>query len=792
MHPGIPKRSLLSNPVFVCLLALIWIFPAWRVHSQVALSGVVTLKSTGKPLQGAHVTIPGTRTGGYTDERGAYQLPFHGKTRVILRVTYVGCNPQERQVNPVNPAERKQDFALEEIPILMGEVEVVDHQSERKELAVPVRMAVISSEIIRDNPGQQITDVLDYVSGINLNGTTGIYGSSQVISMRGLSGNDQGRTLILLDGVPLNKSDGGTVNWNRINRENIGEINVIKGPGPARYGSNAMGGVIEMNSRIPEKVISGNLSASYGTYETFRADYSLGGKLQPGEPKKGLFYNLNGFYTQSAGYNPEIPEYLEPGDTFTTNTYVREAMIGGRAGYLFGKGHQLEAGVEFFNDRRGRGTQIYESTGSYDQHRNYLIRGRYLGDIRNMKWEVSGYYNQEGFSRMNEFMSDGSYNLYLVESSRTDMGSTASFSIQAGKIHELSAGFEFRKGGVFGQDIYYTSTDLITNAGQIELYAGWIQDELRFFQEKLLLNAGLRLNGAVFHDGLFRIEYPSYSVEYLMQFQDTLIPRHSWTDLDPKLSIQYRFNSDTRVYLSIAKGFRAPNLDDLCRSGKRSGAYRIANPALNPENIYNLETGADITLFRMLQLAASVYYSIGYDFMYTVNTGDSVNMGYKIAPILQKRNIGEVHIAGGELDATLSLPARMSLNAGYTYAWSRIVKFGGDPADSAVNLEGKALVDVPAHKITAGFLWNNRILSFNLLYKFVGPRWVNDENIVDPVLGYDRFPAYQTVSIRIWHTFFKKLTLAIDADNIFDVRYIDNRYLQNPGRVILAEIDFNF
>ncbi len=741
-------------------------------------------------MTGAHVVVSGLRSGTITDSTGNFHFSLPGKGDYTLKVSFVGCTTAERKLHietiPVPPVL----VTLEDLPTMMNEVSIVDERKDRWSVKAPMRMETIPMEMIRDNPGQQITNVLDYISGVNLSGTTGIFGGSQVISMRGLSGNDQGRTLILLDGVPLNKADGGTVNWNRINRDNIGEMVVIKGPGPAKYGSSAMGGVIEMNSVRPEQPVAGAISASYGTYETFQGHYSLGGSVKTGHKEDAVFYNLNGFYNRSAGYNPEIPEYLEPGDTFTTNTYLREAQIGISGGYQFSSGHRIEAGAEFYNDKRGRGMQIYETGGAYDQHKNYMVRFRYTGTRGRSGWNVAGYYNREGFRRMNEFMSDGEYTLYLVESARTDLGLSADYNFKAGQSHLFTLGGEYKKGSVYGQDIYYTSTDLITNAGEIELYGAYLQDEMSLANGKVRLNAGLRFNAAVFHDGLFTIDYPSYAVEYLEDFQDTLIPRHTWYGFDPKLSVQYMFNPGSRIYFSFGKGFRAPNLDDLCRSGKRSDSFRISNPALGPENLYNIETGADGTLFTRLHLSASVYYSLGVDFIYPVATGDSVNMGYKISPVTQKRNISRVHIFGGEADADLAILRNMHLTAGYTLSLSRISDYDPAVADSASDVEGKSLVDVPVNKLSAGFTWTNRILSVNLLYKYVGWRWINDTNTEDLLIGSAKFPAYQTVGFRVWHTFFKKLTVGLNVDNLFDEQYIDSRYQKCPGRMIFAEINF--
>jgi iron complex outermembrane recepter protein len=68
--------------------------------------------------------------------------------------------------------------------------------------------------------------------------------------MRGL-GSEPGRSLILMDGVPINKGETGEVNWNRIDIDEVQRLEIFKGPGSSVYGNNAMGGVINIISRKP-------------------------------------------------------------------------------------------------------------------------------------------------------------------------------------------------------------------------------------------------------------------------------------------------------------------------------------------------------------------------------------------------------------------------------------------------------------------------------------------------------------------------------------------------------------
>jgi outer membrane receptor protein involved in Fe transport len=96
------------------------------------------------------------------------------------------------------------------------------------------------------------------------------------------------------------------------------------------------------------------------------------------------------------------------------------------------------------------------------------------------------------------------------------------------------------------------------------------------------------------------------------------------------------------------------------------------------------------------------------------------------------------------------------------------------------------------NKVTAGVTWKNKIISLNLLWKYVGSRWINDQNEPDPVLLISKFPAYNTFNLRAWHTFFKRMIVALNIDNLFDVIYVDDRLQQSPGRMINAEITINF
>ena len=118
--------------------------------------------------------------------------------------------------------------------------------------------------LLRNSPAQSVDDILSMLSGVNTTRSDGISNMHTNVSIRGLAGDEQGRTLVLFDGIPINTSDEGSVNWNSIHIDNVQRIEVFKGPGSSLYGNSAMGGVINIISKRPVSPFSLNTSGSYG------------------------------------------------------------------------------------------------------------------------------------------------------------------------------------------------------------------------------------------------------------------------------------------------------------------------------------------------------------------------------------------------------------------------------------------------------------------------------------------------------------------------------------------------
>ena len=100
-----------------------------------------------------------------------------------------------------------QDDPVDTIPL--NEVVITATKTLRNLKEVPARISLINSNTIEATPFLQLDDILRFIPGVNVNRSSGIYSQRPMVTLRGLSGDEQSRTLVLMNGVPINTSDEG-------------------------------------------------------------------------------------------------------------------------------------------------------------------------------------------------------------------------------------------------------------------------------------------------------------------------------------------------------------------------------------------------------------------------------------------------------------------------------------------------------------------------------------------------------------------------------------------------------
>lgn len=645
---------------------------------------------------------------------------------------------------------------------------------------LPARLAAIRQDVISEQPILTADAALEVIPGANIDRPQGIFSKNASVTLRGLNGTP--RILVLIDGVPISKTDGGGVNWNRMVPDNIDRIEVTKGPVSAVYGGNAMGGVINVITREPQAKMEGEVKAFYGTYNTFGGFLRLAGRLKP--TGNSLYYGISGFYRQGAGY-VIVPESTR--DSMDADTYLKEGCVGAKLGYRYGSGSYTEAEFSYYSDLRGDGTRIYEPEGGYNRYPTGNLRittNNYFGRFH---WILNAFYQDEHYIRQSETMSvkkGKKYSLYGTDSHRIDGGIWTNISYHIRPDMEVTAGLDLKKGTVDGSDTYYTSTDILRNQGKMNFFALFAEYEWQPFSRKMTILAGLRYDVSRFYDGAFTINAPTTLTEFMStyptEFQDATW--HAWS---PKLGVKYRFGAAGDAYLSYSHGFRPAMLDDMCRNGNISKGFKLANPQLQPENVDNFEVGANWHPWPSVSIEPSLYCTLGRDFHYFVGNGDSVATGGdNLKPVLQRQNVSGVRILGAEITCSWHILRHLFVSANYAFNDSRITAFD-TTGRTGKDLTGKFLMEVPMNQAFAGLYYSSNILQASLVFNYHGYQWSDDENT-------QKTPGYSTFDFKVSKNFLRTFNASLVVQDIFDVRYYDSKGEISPGRFFMLSLAWRF
>lgn len=769
---------------FLLVIIITAIFSV-TIQAQSVIKGKVTDAQSGESLTGANVVYLKGK-GVTTDNKGEFILKNLDAGIYKLEISFIGYQKEIKTVVLEKNQTKNIVIQLSPQKVLADEVVITGTRTENELKNVPNRINVLTPKQLKSIPMQTVDDALGYISGVNVNRPFGIFSSKATITMRGLSGKDQARTLILVDGIPVNKTDGGTVNWNQINTDNVERIEVAKGPASSLYGGNAMGGVINIISKKPVEPFSGRISMDYGTFNTLGGKIYLAGKPQDSK----FFWSLNSFARQSDGYITQAPADITQ---YVRKSNLKEASAGAKIGYDISKNQTIIADVNYYNDYHGAGEKVYQENGNYTSQETWKASAAYNAKLKEYDVQAGFFYQRENYEKVSDYMSDNRYNYVEVLSKRSDMGLFTNASRKFGEIHNVIAGMELKQGAVDASDVYYTSTDKVNNAGIMDFAALYAQDEILLLKQRMKIVAGLRYDYAGFHDGKFTIENPSYALKYISYYQVPDMKDESWTAFSPKLSVQYRFNNNYRLYVSYAKGFRPSILDDMCRSGKMSGGFKVANPSLKPEYLDNFEIGGDVTFWNKLRIELTGYYSIGTDFMYYTSTGDSVDMPTGTVPVMIRKNISKVEIYGLECSANFTLNTIFNVFVNYAYTHPQIKDYKVNNPLVDVNLNGKYLTDVPDHLVSGGINFTPGFVNVSVMAKYAGEMWITDQNGFDNkyLLRY-KYPSVFTMDARVSRIFFDKFGLTFSVQNIFDEKYYNNKSEICPGRLITGEIFYKF
>lgn len=421
-----------------------------------------------------------------------------------------------------------------------------------------------------------------FVSERNIFGFGVSNGGSGGIKIRGVGGSPTNAVLMMVDGQPQFAGIYSHHVADFYKTENVDHVEILRGPASVLYGSNAMGGVINVITKnSSQNGVKTTLTSQYGSYNTWLSSLT-------NTTHFGKFSSL-----VSLGYDRT--------DGLKKNFDFKQGNLYAKVGYEFSNRWNMRADYSLMqfigNDPIYPTLSDPESTDIYHQN---IIRGE--GSVT----AINSYDNTNGAVRLyysygNHFVDDPRHfhslddrlGVIAYQNFRPWTGANATvgfdFDRYTGKI-PMSGGNAHTEG----------SMSTMARKSIIE-YSPYITLAQNLWNDRIVLNAGLRMANS-----------DMFNTQWIPQAGFVLHPYDGWM-----------------IKGSVAKGYRNPSFKELY-------LYRMANPDLQPESMMNYEVTVGKNFNRWLNIDVTAYYSKGSDMIQTVdmknvNTGSFINKGIEVS-----------------------------------------------------------------------------------------------------------------------------------------------------------------
>jgi outer membrane receptor for ferrienterochelin and colicins len=288
-----------SHALLLCMLLLPWIPGTVRAQSVGTVTGTVTRAGENGALASVSVTVKGLGLSTVTGPDGRYTLRRvpEGPQTIVFR--WLGFRPTETSVVVPSDGSITVDAALEPVAVSLAEL-VVEGASRVPERIVeaPAAISVVEPQVLQNTSiTGQAPLALKTLPGVDVV-QSGVNDFN--VNARGFNSSLNRRVLVLQDGRDLSIAFLGAQEWNGLTQplEDLGRLEMVRGPGSALYGANAFSGVINIITPPARDVIGTKLTLGGGELETFRGDLRHAGVF--GGDRFG--YRINGGYSRSDTY----------------------------------------------------------------------------------------------------------------------------------------------------------------------------------------------------------------------------------------------------------------------------------------------------------------------------------------------------------------------------------------------------------------------------------------------------------------------------------------------------------
>jgi len=447
---------------------LLWIVltSSYCFAQTTSLSGKVT--DNGDPLPLANVLLKGTEIGTATDIDGVFELTDIPAGDYMILVTSLGYQPYQTKINIEAGANKTVNIQLEASAQSLEETVVTGTLKPVSRLESPVPVEVYSPAFLKKNPTASVFDALQNVNGVRPQINCNVCNTGD-IHINGLEGP---YTLVLIDGMPIVSGLGTVYGLTGIPNSLIEQIEIVKGPASSLYGSEAVGGLINIitkNALSAPEFFADGFATGWGEY-----NLDVGSKISVSD-KANLLLGVNYF-------NYDVP-VDKNGDNFTDLTLQDRISLFQKWDFERKDNRLFSlAGRFFYEDRWGGEMQWTPEYRGGDE-----IYGE---SIYTRRWELLGKY-QLPFEE--KFLLSFSYNDHNQNSVYGDTEYLADQRIGFAQLtwDRTAGNHDLLFGSAVRYNYYDDNTPATTEADNIWIPSVFAQDEYSFAPKHSFL-AGLR------------------------------------------------------------------------------------------------------------------------------------------------------------------------------------------------------------------------------------------------------------------------------------------------------------
>ncbi len=625
---------------------LIFLLITLSSNSQ-AIEGTILDAITNQPIEGVHIKENKGDEGSYSDRQGNFKITTNS---LVLLISHIGY--QEIKIE-TKSFKNKLVVYLKNAAISLNEVQLNVTKNQLPNFSQSASISTLSDTEIQENVSRSMAESMMGTPGVWMQKTNHGGGSPFV---RGLTGN---YVLTLIDGIRLNNSTfryGPNQYFNTISPFSVGSIEVLRGAGSTLYGSDAIGGTININTKNTslnshKKIVGKAFIQAMTNDMEYTSGLELGANYQNFEfITNGSIRNFGDSYA-GEGLGLQSPSgYKE-----------KDFMFKGK--FKFDNNSHLILNYQWLRqDEVPRYDQVTQRNYEYY---NFTLQQRQLTYLRYVKYFQSSFIHKfeitGSFQESNEERDTKKNDQEINKNERDDI-STFGFNTQLNALLidkiETIAGFDF----------YYDwihSSRTLTNT---------LSDNAITTSRGLYPDGSNALTAAFYNTYLYLINKWSFQLGWrynytLIQLEDELFDSldQSSSSLVWNTSVNYLIGSD-HLYLAANTAFRAPNISDISSLGDFDYGIEVPANDLDPESSTNFELGYKITR-ETFSLNLAYFHTRIKDLIdrvpTTFNGKDSLN-GSKV---YKKSNVGKVKITGFEIELQKKFLTNFSLKGSLTYSY---------------------------------------------------------------------------------------------------------------------------